>query len=226
MSTQIRRLRQLYFPLPQSLYSVTLSTLLAVTLFACRAYRSRRIVYIFLMWNLFLAWIPYLSSLWADLLHRNHPNRWWSLLVPGALWLIFFPNAPYIITDFVHLRERASIPLWYDIGLLVTFAWTGLFLAVFSLRTMQRLVKHYVGSILGWIFVAVALGLSGLGIYMGRFLRWNSWDLLLHPRSVLGDVATRLIHPWNHPRTFGVTFLFAAFMLICYLTITPPEPSQ
>ncbi len=226
MSTQIRRLRQLYFPLPQSLYSVALSSLLALTLFACRAYRSRSIIYIFLVWNLFLAWIPYLGSLWADQLYRSQPHRWWRLLVPGALWLVFFPNAPYIITDFIHLREQASIPLWYDVGLLVAFAWTGLFLAVFSLRTMQRLVKHYVGSILSWVFVAAALGLSGLGVYMGRFLRWNSWDLLLHPRSVLGDVAAHIIQPWNHPRTFGVTFLFAALMLICYLTITSSERSQ
>jgi uncharacterized membrane protein len=226
MSIHIRRLRQLYLPLPRSLYSVALSSLLAVTLFVCRAYRSRNVTYVFLVWNLFLAWIPYLGSLWADQLHRSQPRRWWRLLVPGALWLVFFPNAPYIITDFFHLQERASIPLWYDTGMLAVFAWTGLFLAVFSLRIMQRLVKRHLGSILGWLFVAVTLGLSGLGIYLGRFLRWNSWDLLLHPRSVLGDVATRLIRPWDHPQAFGVTCLFAALLLVCYLTIAPREPCQ
>jgi uncharacterized membrane protein len=226
MSIYIRRLRQLYLPLPRSLYSVALSSLLAVTLFACRVYRSRNVTYVFLVWNLFLAWVPYLGSLWADHLYRSQPRRWWRLLFPGALWLAFFPNAPYIITDFFHLQERSPVPLWNDTGMLAIFAWTGLFLAVFSLRIMQRLVKRHLGSILSWLFVAVTLGLSGLGIYLGRFLRWNSWDLLLHPRGVLGDVAARLIRPWDHPQAVGVTFLFAALLLACYLTITPPEPAQ
>jgi len=226
MLTQLHCLRQLHrFLARHSLYPVALSSLLAVALFVARAYRSRSITYAFLVWNLFLAWIPYLSSLWATYLHHRHPGRWWRLLVPGALWLAFFPNAPYIVTDLWHLRERARVPMWYDIGLLTTFAWTGLFLAVFSLRAMQRLVKHYAGPVLGWLFVTVAVGLGGLGIYMGRFLRWNSWDLLLQPRGVWGDVATRLTHPWNHPQTLGVTALFAAILLVCYLTVAPREPA-
>lgn len=185
------------------------------------------LTYAFLLWNLFLAWIPYLSSLWAAYIHQLHPGRWWCLLVPGGLWLIFFPNAPYILTDFLHLRTRAPIPIWYDVGMLTFFAWTGLFLAVFSLRTMQSLVRSYLGSVASWLFVFVTLGLGGLGIYIGRFLRWNSWDLLLHPRGVLTDIAIRLSNPWRHPGTWGVTLLFAAFLLICYLTLsTIPSREQ
>ncbi len=183
---------------------------------------SRTLTYAFLVWNLFLAWVPYLSGLWAASLHQRYPARWWMLMIPGALWLSFFPNAPYIVTDFLHLqeRERAPIPLWYDIGMFTVFAWTGLLLAVFSLRTMQTLVKSFLGSAASWLFVIGSLGLSGLGIYIGRFLRWNSWDLLLHPHSVLADVIIRLANPWNHPGTLGVTFLFGAFLLVCYLTFT------
>lgn len=180
---------------------------------------SPKLTYSFLMWNLFLAWIPYLSSLWAAHLHQRRPGRWWYLAVPGILWLIFFPNAPYIVTDFLHLRARAPIPMWYDIGLLSVSAWTGLFLAVFSLRRMQSLVEYFVGLRASWLFVLGSLGLGGLGIYVGRFLRWNSWDLFLHPRSVLTDVAGQVADPWGHPGTFGVTLLFAAFLLICYLTL-------
>ncbi len=225
MSTQVHRLRQAHhFLINQSTYPIVLSTLLAVALFASRVYRSYSGDFAFLLWNLFLAWIPYLSSLWAELLYQSRPRRWWYLLIPGALWLVFFPNAPYIVTDFLHLHEHTRVPLWYDIGMIMVFAWTGLFLASFSLRTMQRLVKHYVGSILSWIFVAAVLGLGGLGIYLGRFLRWNSWDLLLHPKRVLYDVASRLAHPGNHPRAFGVTLLFAAILLICYLTVAPCKP--
>lgn len=215
------RLRELHtFLARQALYPILLSTWLALGLFAGRVYLSHTLTYVFLVWNLILAWIPYLSSLWASYVHRRYPRRWLYLLAPSALWLIFLPNAPYIVTDFLHLHARAPVPLWYDIGMLSAFAWTGLFLAVFSLRAMQTLVRAYLGAIASWLFVVGSLGVAGLGIYLGRFLRWNSWDLVLHPRSVLADVAVRLTNPWSHPGAFGVTFLFAAFLFVCYLTFT------
>ncbi|MCP4540890.1 MAG: DUF1361 domain-containing protein [Chloroflexi bacterium] len=227
MFIQVRCLYRTHrFLMRQSLYPLLLSSLLAVTLFVGRVYRSHNASYASLVWNLFLAWIPYFFSLWADRLCHRHPSRWWRLIIPGALWLLFFPNAPYIVTDFGHLRERPLVPLWYDIGMLATFAWAGLFLAVFSLQTMQRLVRQYVGSALSWVFVTIVLGLSGLGIYLGRFLRWNSWDFFLRPKRVLRDIIVPLLNPWSHPRVFGVTFLFAAILLVCYLTMTLREPSQ
>jgi uncharacterized membrane protein len=204
----------------QALYPILLSSLLAVSLLAGRMYLSRNLTYVFLLWNLFLAWIPYLGSVWAAYLHQRHPGSWWRLLLPGLLWLVFFPNAPYIVTDFLHLRERAPVPLWYDVGLLSVFTWTGLLLAVFSLRAMQMLIRRYLGSPVSWLFVLAALGLGGLGIYMGRFLRWNSWDLFFHPRRVLADVAIRIINPWDYPGTVGVTLLFAGLLLVCYLAFT------
>jgi uncharacterized membrane protein len=215
------RMRQRYrFLAHHALYPVLLSTLLAIGLFAGRVFLSHTLTYAFLVWNLFLAWIPYVVSLWAADIHQRHPRRWWYLVIPGLLWLIFFPNAPYIVTDFFHLRTRPPIPIWYDTGMLLVFAWTGLFLGVFSLRAMQTIVKNFVGSIASWLFVVGSLGLGGLGIYVGRFLRWNSWDLFFHPRSVFTDMAIRLANPGSHPGTFGVTLLFAAFLLVCYLTFT------
>jgi uncharacterized membrane protein len=226
MSLHMQRWRQVYrFVACHAMVPLILSSLLAVGLFAGRVYRSRTIIFFFLLWNLFLAWIPYLSSLWADHLHRRHPHRWWVLILPGVLWLAFFPNAPYIVTDFWHLQERAPVPMWYDIGMLSAFALSGLFLAVFSLRTMQHLVRTYTGPVASWLFVAAVLGLGGLGIYLGRFLRWNSWDLLLHPRGVLTDVAIRLVNPLSHPQTIGVTLLFAAILFVCYLALTSREPA-
>jgi uncharacterized membrane protein len=212
------------FPaLRHSIVPVLLASLLAVGLFAARVYRSQEITYRFLVWNLILAWIPFLSSLWADFVDRRYPRRWWLLLVPGLAWLAFFPNAPYIVTDFWHLQARPPVPLWYDIGMLATFALTGLFLAVFSLRIVHDLVRKYLGSILGWLFAGTVVGLGGLGIYLGRFLRWNSWDLLLHPRGVLADVTTRLADPLGHPQALGVTCLFAAILFVCYVALAPRE---
>ena len=202
----------------QLLYPLLLSTILAGVLFAGRVFFSRSLIYGNLVWNLFLAWIPYIFSVWAALLFLHNRRRWWLLVLPGVFWLLFFPNAPYIITDFFHLIDRPSVPLWYDILLLATFAWTGLFLAIASLRTMQIIVKSYLGWFLSWIFAGIALGLGGLGIYLGRFSRWNSWDLFIQPKDILYDIAIRFVHPLNNLRFFGFTLLFSAFLLVCYLT--------
>jgi len=210
------------------LYAVSLATLLAFGLLAGRIYLSRSPMYTFLVWNLFLAWMPYLFSLWMAHLHHRAPRRWWGLVIPGALWLAFFPNAPYILTDFLHLTERPPVPLWYDIGLLAAFAWAGLYLALYSLRHVQRLIQQHLGAAIGWGFSMGVLALSGLGMYMGRYLRWNSWDIVLHPRAVLTDVAVRLVNPMAYPRTLGVTVVFAAFLFVCYLSLLPAlqRPSE
>ncbi|MBN2006639.1 MAG: DUF1361 domain-containing protein [Anaerolineae bacterium] len=207
-------------------YPVALSTLLCWGLFGVRAYFSRSWIYLFLSWNLFLAWVPYLASLWTAHWRAAHPRRWWLLLPPAALSLAFFPNAPYIVTDFLHLTERAPIPLWYDIGLLTSFAWTGLLLGVYALRILQDIVKAWAGAILSWVFVLVVVSLSGMGVYIGRFLRWNSWDLVMQPTAILSDIAIRLRHPLLHPSSYGVTLLFSALMFVCYLALTAGPRSE
>jgi uncharacterized membrane protein len=202
----------------QSLYPLLLSSAFALALFIARVLYSNTTHYKNLVWNLLLAWLPYLFSFVAITLHHLFPKKWWMIIVPGSLWLIFFPNAPYIVTDFLHLEERPFVPIWYDILLLAAFAWTGFFLAIASLRTMQVLVRHYLGGILSWMFALGALSLSGLGIYLGRFSRWNSWDLLFQPKEILRDVAIRLINPFDNLRFFAFSVLFTVFLLVCYLT--------
>jgi uncharacterized membrane protein len=195
----------------QSLYPIILSSLLACGIFVGRVYLSRSWTYRFLVWNLFLAWVPYVCSFWIACLHRRHPRRWWYLVLPAGLWLVFFPNAPYLLTDLWHLQTRPPIPVWYDLGMFIAFAWTGCFLAITSLRVMQMLVKTRLGWLASWIFVLATLG---------RFLRWNSWDLMLHPFSILADAAAWLVHPRSHMQMYGFTLLFTAVLLICYLTFT------
>lgn len=203
----------------QLFYPILLSSALAVTIYLSRIYLSHNwLIYRNLVWNLFLAWVPYGFSILAAGLYQFFPRQWWLLIIPGGLWLLFFPNAAYIVTDFSHLGERPYVPLWYDILLLATFAWTGIFLAITSLRTMQVLVKSYLGGFMSWIFVAIAMGLNGLGIYLGRFERWNSWDFFLHPRTILVDIARRFANPFDNLRFFGFTILITAFLIVCYLT--------
>jgi uncharacterized membrane protein len=217
MVVRITRIHR--FLVGQMMYPILLSTLLALALFAGRVYLSGSWrIYVNLVWNLFLAWMPYLFSIGAAALQRQVPRAGLLLIIPGVLWLVFFPNAPYIVTDFLHLEQRPYVPLLYDILLLASFAWTGLFLAIASLRTMQVLVKIYLGGLISWFFVGTALGLSGLGIYLGRFERWNTWDLIFHFDTILKSTASRMLNPMDNLRFIGFTVLFTAFLLVCYLT--------
>ena len=197
-------------------YPLLLASSLAFSLFVGRVGLFQSRAYGFLVWNLFLAWLPYLWSFWALTIHHRYPRRWWLLLLPGTLWLIFFPNAPYLVTDLIHLYERPPVPLWYDIGMLMSFVWTGCFLALASLGMMHQIMHAYWGRALSWLAVTAMMGLSGLGIYVGRFLRWNSWDLFLSQTDVLSDIAHRLAHPLHNLQIYGVTLLFAAFLFVCY----------
>ncbi len=199
-------------------YPIFLSSLLSLGIYSGRVILSSNwIVYRNLVWNLFLAWLPYLFCLLAVWLHHRYPRRWWLLGLPGLIWLIFFPNAPYLITDFLHLEQRPYVPLWYDILLLASFAWTGIFLGIASLWVMQGIVKSYTGKLISWLFVMLAIGLSGLGVYLGRFSRWNSWDMLLQPKMILAEVVSKMSDPFNNLRFLGFTVLFVAFLTVSYL---------
>ena len=224
MSNLIDRLRGAHrFLAAQSFYPLALSGALACAVLAMRIRLSHSPDYIFMVWNLFLAWVPYVWSLAAASSRRNAPAAWWRLILPGALWLLFFPNAAYLVTDFIHLRPREPIPLWFDVGMLAVFAWNGCFLAVASLRTMQALVAAYLGGAASWLFVATVIGLDGLGIYLGRFLRWNSWDLFLDPHGVLSDAAAIIAHPIANRQATGVIGLFGVLLLVCYVTFRSME---
>jgi uncharacterized membrane protein len=218
MSTLLNRIRAAHhFLAERSFFPLLLSSTLACGILVTRVRLSHSLTYAFLVWNLFLAWAPYSWSLVADSSRHRHPAAWWRLIVPGVLWLLFFPNAAYIVTDFVHLRASAPMPLWFDIGLIAIFAWSGCFLAVASLRIMQTLVGAYVGVRASWFFVTGVIGLNGLGIYLGRFLRWNSWDLLIHPHGVLSDAAAIVAHPIENRQATGVICMFGALLCVCYV---------
>jgi uncharacterized membrane protein len=224
MPTPLNRLRAAHRFLAQwSFYPLVLSSALACGILVARMYLSHSAVYLFLVWNLFLAWVPYYGSLGAAAIQRRYPTDWWRLLAPGGLWLLFFPNALYIVTDFVHLRAITPIPLWFDIGLIAICAWSGCLLAVASLRNMQTLVGTFLGCTASWLFVVGVVGLNGLGIYLGRFLRWNSWDLFLHPHGVLSDALAIVIHPRSHSQATGVICMFGALLLACYVTLAGIE---
>jgi uncharacterized membrane protein len=197
-----------------------LGALAAASLFCCALAAGRvgytgRGTYLFFCWNLFLAWVPLGLSL---LLARLAPGRVLTAVL-GVAWLAFFPNAPYLVTDLVHLRAREPVPLWFDALLVFAFALTGLGLAFLSLVQVHRLVERRLGAARGWLFVALVAALTGLGIYLGRFLRWNSWDLLTRPAELAAEVARWLLAPAAHLRSAGVALFLGGFFGLGYATV-------
>ena len=173
--------------------------------------------YHFLVWNLFLAWLPYVFSLAADLLYRARWRAWPLQVLLGAGWLAFLPNAPYILTDFIHLRMEPSVSLRYDAVLIGAFAATGCLLGAMSLLLMQSLVERRAGWLWSWVFVVMIVGLSGVGIYMGRVLRWNSWHVVTRPTQIIDALADALRDPLGHPRAITLSVTLAVFLLGSYI---------
>lgn len=193
------------------------ASLISVTLFRIRNMMSGTMDYDFLLWNLFLAWLPLVMSYMASSFASK--RRFVALTVPIAavLWLLFFPNAPYILTDLFHLRHpRENVPVWFDTLLINWFAWTGLLIGVFSLFIMHDLVRKAFGRVTGWLFVMVVGTLCGVGIYIGRFLRWNSWDVILHPYERLSEMLYYVLHP--SLRSIMFISVFSSLFIFIYIT--------
>ena len=213
----------------QSIYPLILSSGLALIFYFLRVSYAHNWNYRNLLWNLILAWVPYLFSFLAATIHNLFPKRRWLIPLTALPWLAFFPNAPYMVTDFYHLTGRPPVPLWYDIGLIAIFAFTGLFLAIASLRTMHHLVEASFGKLTGWLFAIFVLSLAGLGVYLGRFGRYNSWDLLIQPKIVVKDIAIQLLNPLDNLGFVGFTLMFTAIMVVFYLmfvSVNRLEPSN
>src|SRR4030095_9702341 len=142
------------------------------------------------------------------------------LLAPIAalFWMIFFPNAPYILTDFQHLAGNwHGVPVWYDVMLLIWFSFTGLMLGMASLFMMQEIIRREFGRWVGWGFVGMVAGLSSAGVYVGRFLRWNSWDIFSNPAG-MAQYTIQSAQDLSL-QSIGFTTLFGAFFLFLYITL-------
>jgi uncharacterized membrane protein len=195
-----------------------IGSVLCISLLIFRVCLASSFHYVFLVWNLFLAWIPLILSDAISKMDKQNKSGW-AIGAVFCMWLLFFPNSPYILTDLFHLKQNPNIPLWYDLGLLISYAWSGLMLGFISLLEIQKLLDKKFTSKLSWIIVICILLLSSFGIYLGRFERWNSWDIITNPVSLISDIIDRIMSPFTHPRTFGVTLLFFLFLIISYLTL-------
>jgi uncharacterized membrane protein len=173
-------------------------------------------LFLFLNWNLFLAFIPWMIS--TILIYKN-TNRKSSLILLITSWLLFFPNSPYILTDLFHLRLHTSAPMWFDLIVILSFAWTGLIYGFISLLDIETLLKRYINGKIITIISVIFLFLASFGIYLGRFLRWNSWDIISNPFGLFNDVFERIINPFDHPRTWGLTILMGILLNMMYFSL-------
>jgi len=161
-----------------------------------------------LVWNLFLAWIPFVLALVLyDAARRGAGAS--RLLVLGAAWLLFLPNAPYIATDVIWLGDLGSGTYWHDPVLITAAAGLGLVLGFVSIFLVQAVVAERLGRLAGWATAGGVLALSGLGVYLGRYERWNSWEVLTEPTKVAAGLGAGLVDPLAYPRPLALSAFFA-----------------
>lgn len=189
-----------------------------LALLAVRFRYSGSADYAFMVWNLFLAIIPVICATLFRALHQSHAARaaHWLFL---PVWLAFLPNAPYLVTDLIHLRALPPVPLWYDVIMLGSFAATGLLLTYASLADVEAVLRERFGTFSALAFSVCTLAVCGFGIYLGRFMRWNTWDIVSSPRALFADIAQRFANPMSHPRTWAVTVLYGAGLVVGYVVL-------
>lgn len=171
--------------------------------------------YIFLVWNLFLAFVPYIISIGFNKIVLK--GKLLQLLF-FSTWLLFFPNALYIITDIIHLAKTSAVPVWYDAVLLFTSSLLGLVLAFASLINVEKYFMFYFKNIHVNILIILVLFAGSYGVYLGRFERWNSWDILKNLNEMMLYILNTFLHPFDHTKMWVVTFLLTSlYSLFWYL---------
>jgi uncharacterized membrane protein len=179
-------------------------------LIVCRVAVTFKLTLAFIPWNVFLAAVPLYFSFKLD---KASKYSGWLFLV---LWLLFFPNAMYIVTDLFHLKQRAMIPLWYDLLILFSAALNGIIMGFLSLQHVEHFLRgkiptRYIHPIILPVFI-----LCGYGIYLGRYMRWNSWDIIADPISLMNDIRYDIIHPIRNMECWLLSLLFGVWMYLLY----------
>jgi uncharacterized membrane protein len=198
--------------------ALMLSSLFSIGLTLFRVFYTREWMFVWLGWNLFLALLPYLIS--RSLIRRPAWIENTSLFVTlASIWLLFLPNSFYIITDLFHLHLREGIPYWFDLALIFSFAWNGILLGAASIRQMEKLVSVKWPAIKEWQFVYPLMLLNAFGIYIGRYLRYNSWDVVANPFQLTEDILYLLLHPVQNRFDWSMIVCYAVFMSLIYIAI-------
>jgi uncharacterized membrane protein len=187
-------------------------------LVALRVIFTNQSLFSWLVWNLFLAFIPYAITRAAIRKPAWIKN---NIKFAGVFfaWLLFLPNSFYIITDLFHLQFRSPVPLWFDLALLLSFVWNGLLLGILSLRQMEKIIISKFSLKNDWVFICAVMLLNAFGIYVGRYLRYNSWDIISNPFALFSDILYLIIHPIRNLSDWSMIICYAIFMCLIYITL-------
>ena len=200
----------------QFMLALVASTLISVGLFGYGAWRNHSLDFGYLVWNLFLAWLPLVFAVRLVALLRHKLWSSWEGLGTSLLWLVFLPNSFYMISDFIHLQEVQRVDVLYDTFMFTSFIYTGVALGFSSLYLVHLQLRHRLSANLAAGWVAVTLFICSAAVYVGRDLRWNSWDVLTNPGGLLFDVSDRLQHPAAYPQMLVTIITFFILLASMY----------
>jgi uncharacterized membrane protein len=201
-----------------SLFNQLLGTFLLfiLLLIAFRIFYSGTLRYITMAWNIFLAWIPYILS--GYFVQYRYKEKWKQLFLFSS-WLLFFPNALYIVTDLVHLQQETNMPWWFDSVLLFSSSFIGIIMAFISLSKAEAYLRSFLNKKVVVAAVCAILFLGSFGVYLGRFHRWNSWDVLNNPVGLGLDIFYKITNPMENYKAWAITVLFTAVYSLLYYFI-------
>lgn len=202
------------------LLSLAYLTFVSVGLFVMGAVSNHSWELWYLMWNVFLAWIPLGLAIWLVKMLRRKPWSSFQGMLLSLLWIGFLPNSFYMVSDYLHLQDYARVDVVFDTVTFTSFVLTGLFLGYSSLYLIHlELAKRLRSQLNTWLAISFVLLVCSFAIYLGRDLRLNTWDLLVSPAAILFDVSDIVLNPTYHAHAFTTTITFFVFLLSVYIVV-------
>lgn len=191
----------------QKIALLAIVSTVALALLFLRFLGTGNMSFIFMIWNLFLAWVPLFFIKWVWEQEKRASIPIVLLGVYFIVWLLFFPNAPYLITDIKHLRGVEEHTIWFDSLMLFSFAFSGFLTGLYSIRIVFRIINYRWTQISAWAIITGAMILSGFGVYLGRYGRWNSWDIITQPGALFRGILDSLQNPLAIKHTLAFSFV-------------------
>lgn len=211
-------LGKLYFNKTGFDRTLLLSCLFSILLLLVRVIYTGEAMFCFLAWNLFLAYLPYKIS--GELIRRPQLlENGWKFWIIFIAWLLLLPNTFYIITDLFHLHKGEVIPVWFELTLIISFAWNGLLFGISSMKQMEVILKAKWKISNEWLFVYPIMLLNALGIYIGRYLRFNSWDVVTNPFELGSEMFYLLLHPVQNRFDWSMIICYSMLLSFFYVTV-------
>jgi uncharacterized membrane protein len=206
-----------YYRYKRIVYALIITNAASVLLFLLRLIGSDSFRYWFMLWNLALAWTaPFIAWLLIERLKRAS-WRHWSNIALTVLWIGFLPNSFYMVSDLIHVRPTGEVSIIFDAVLFSSFIFNGFVAGYIGSYFVHRELIRRRGEMKAYAMIIGVFALASYAIYLGRVLRWNTWDAIFHPAGLIFDVSDNILNPLAHPQAFVVTLSFTLLITVFYL---------